>query len=497
MPANPSNDLKSERTLEDWILFPLILILRRFKSTRGKLITLIMVTSAVALLVSVSVFILNSAFVFRRSMLHDLETLANVVSASASSAIVFEDKDGAKNTLDNLAGRPDITTAALYKQDGTRMAQYVKSGAGSHEHVVPLRPDGESHRFGANYVELFHPVVDTEGNPVGSLFLRLNTSELRHLLLRDVGVSAAILIGALFIAYFVSSHLEKLISAPLVELANTARLVSQRKDYSIRAANYSKDDLIDGFNEMLEEIAKHEMELRELNEQLAESEKRAQVATKTKSEFLANMSHELRTPLNAIIGYSEMLQEEAEELGAKSFVADLEKIRAAGRQLVVLIDDILDLSKIEAGKMTLYPETFAVATMLDDVAATIQPLALKNANKLEVAYSPDIGTMHSDLTKVRQTLFNLVSNACKFTHDGSIRLDATRSTGSVTRKDGKAEAAPALVFRVTDTGIGMTEKQIAMLFEAFAQADSSTTRRYGGTGLGTFDCQRKVHGIGH
>ncbi|MFN8636418.1 MAG: GAF domain-containing protein [Chloroflexota bacterium] len=261
-------------------------------------------------------------------------------------------------------------------------------------------------------------------------------------------------------------------------------------------------------------------ELQEANAQLAE-------ASQHKSQFLANMSHELRTPLNAIIGYSEMLQEEAEEIGEEAFIPDLQKVNAAGKHLLGLINDILDLSKIEAGRMDLYLEDFSVSRLVQDVAAIAQPLMEKNANELVVTCPPDIGEMHADLTKVRQTLFNLLSNAAKFTDHGRIELRVARETPppaplptavergsrpgssgpiSNSRKSEPAETmesgsgdalAPPLhrsgeggggwgllTFSVTDTGIGMTPEQLGRLFEAFSQAEASTRSKYGGTGLG-------------
>jgi GAF domain-containing protein/CheY-like chemotaxis protein len=201
-----------------------------------------------------------------------------------------------------------------------------------------------------------------------------------------------------------------------------------------------------------------------------------EVASRHKSEFLANMSHELRTPLNAIIGYSEMLQEEARDQQAEGFVPDLQRIHAAGKHLLELINAVLDLSKIEAGKMELYLETFEVAPLLRDVAAVLEPLAQKNQNRLEVRCAPDVGDMRADLTKLRQALFNLVSNACKFTERGVVSLAVTREAVD--------EGGDAIVFAVSDSGIGMTPEQTARLFEEFAQVDASTTRRFGGTGLG-------------
>ncbi|HEY7491473.1 MAG TPA: GAF domain-containing protein [Candidatus Tectomicrobia bacterium] len=200
-----------------------------------------------------------------------------------------------------------------------------------------------------------------------------------------------------------------------------------------------------------------------------------EITSHYKSEFLANMSHELRTPLNAIIGYSEMLQEEAEKLESTDFTSDLQKINAAGTHLLALINDILDLSKIEAGRMDLYLEPFDLATMLRDVEATVQPLVEKNANTLMVQYADNLGTMHADLTKVRQALFNLLSNACKFTTQGTIALQVRRQA---------ADGVEWIAFRISDTGIGMTPEQMARLFQAFSQAEVSTARQYGGTGLG-------------
>ncbi|HEV8721597.1 MAG TPA: response regulator [Candidatus Binatia bacterium] len=203
--------------------------------------------------------------------------------------------------------------------------------------------------------------------------------------------------------------------------------------------------------------------------------KQLEAASRYKSEFLANMSHELRTPLNAVIGYSEMLQEEAEDLGQETFIPDLQKIHGAGKHLMSLINNVLDLSKIEAGKMDLYLENFEVVPMVQEVVATVKPLVEKNANTIQVNCAEGLGGMRADLTKVRQMLFNLLSNACKFTERGTIALLIDRA---------RVDSGDWINFRVSDTGIGMSPEQISKLFQAFTQADTSTTRKYGGTGLG-------------
>jgi PAS domain S-box-containing protein len=241
-------------------------------------------------------------------------------------------------------------------------------------------------------------------------------------------------------------------------------------------------------------------------ESLQKERDAAEQANRAKSQFLANMSHELRTPLNAIIGYSEMLHEEAEDLGAEDFIPDLEKIHGAGKHLLSLINDILDLSKIEAGRMELYLETFEVNAMLEDVMSTIRPLIAKNHNTLVFNSGDDLGTMHADLIKIRQTLFNLLSNAAKFTENGTITLEVVRSQESGVKNQASGgrnqEVSPPaphppypipqpwITFKVIDTGIGMTPDQVNKVFQAFIQADASTTRKYGGTGLGLAISQR-------
>ena len=215
-------------------------------------------------------------------------------------------------------------------------------------------------------------------------------------------------------------------------------------------------------------------ELRQQNLELEEARELSEVANRTKSQFLANMSHELRTPLNAIIGYSEILQEDAADSGQEQIVPDLKKIEGAGRHLLGLINDILDLSKVEAGKMDVFIEDIDISSLLDEVKSIIAPLVAKNGNKLELHLADHIGSMRTDRTKVKQCLLNVLSNASKFTQDGKLTIEVERLETD----------RPLIQITISDTGIGMSEEQLGRLFQAFSQADASTTKKFGGTGLG-------------
>ena len=284
--------------------------------------------------------------------------------------------------------------------------------------------------------------------------------------------------------------LERLVLARLTRLSQEVSGIGGNGDLSGRVSAIGRDELTElagNINNMLATLEQYQQDRQRAAADLQQAKERAEEANRTKSQFLANMSHELRTPLNAIIGYSEMLKEDAVDFGQEDLVPDLDKIHSAGKHLLGLINDILDLSKIEAGKMDIYLETFDLSTLITEVVHTIQPLVQKYGNHLIVECPDDIGTMYADLTKLRQNLLNLLSNASKFTPAGTIRLTIQKQE---VRPETDYPPIPSLVFEVADTGIGMSPDQMSRLFQAFTQADASTTRKYGGTGLGLVITQR-------
>lgn len=262
-----------------------------------------------------------------------------------------------------------------------------------------------------------------------------------------------------------------IVARPIQELVTATRRVSEG-EIAVRLAENRQDEfgsLAKFFNQMLARLESNQREL-------AVALEEAETANRAKSAFLANMSHELRTPMNAILGYSEMLEEDATSAGHHEYVGDLKRIRASGAYLLSLINDILDLSKIEAGKFELYPERFEIAPLMEDVMLTVKPLIERNENTGELHVGRGVAGILTDMTRLRQILFNLLSNAAKFTHRGHIKFDAEYVLGDSDQ--------PSIAFHVEDTGIGIEPQKLANLFEDFTQADASTTRKYGGTGLG-------------
>lgn len=466
-------------------------------SIKAKLLLITMLTSSVALVLLSASYLGYDLISFRHLLSEDLATQAEIIGYNSAAAMAFKDGSAATVTLTALKAKEDIVAAVLYSPNGKVFAKYVRANV-AHPDLPGDLLQGNGSRFRGNYLEVFHD-VSFNGDPVGTLLLQSDMSQWSSRAKRYASFLLLFMLGSSFLALLLASKLQNLISRPILRLEDTMRVVSTQKNYEVRALKFYDDEigrLIDGFNTMLAEIQRSDNALQNANdelhsrtheleaeisqrmraqEELLSAKRAAEDASRAKSAFLANMSHELRTPLNAIIGYSEMIQEEIQDSGQIQNVHDVQKIESAGKHLLALINDVLDLSKIEAGKMALHAETFDTAAMIQDLVSTLQPAIAKNANTLELALPQDLGTMHSDVTKVRQILANLLSNAAKFTDHGKISLE-------VHRED--VAGQPWLHFRVRDTGIGISSEQQQNLFKEFAQADVSIARKYGGTGLG-------------
>jgi signal transduction histidine kinase len=269
--------------------------------------------------------------------------------------------------------------------------------------------------------------------------------------------------------------MEKLVLSRVARLSTEVSRIGAAGSLSGRVSAVGRDELA-GLGARINSMLAI---LEQTQQDLQEAKKAAELANQSKSAFLASMSHELRTPLNAIIGYSDLLQEEAEDLDQTELIPDIQKIKSSGQHLLALINNVLDLSKIEAGKIELHLERFNVADMVQDVVTIVQPLAQKNGNVLRVDLADNLGHMQADLTKVRQSLLNLLGNATKFTEKGTITLTVEKQPSLVEAGD-----AGFISFKVSDTGIGLTPAQIERLFQAFTQAEVGITRKYGGSGLG-------------
>ena len=466
---------------------------------RWQLSLLIISVCAVSLAAAMVSFYSMERYRFNNEIYRRLETTHSLLIDRMISTL-SDNPAAANDVLSALQTDDMVVAAAVYSPDRKLLAKYIKRNSAE---FIPL-PQRINLNFGADRLVIYRQLRGRDGHLFGTFYLKADVAQLVSERFGDFFRSMVIIfLTSCLLAMVVGHVLQRGLTGPLSELAGAAHRIAENKDYSVRVKERRGDEvgaLTRSFNLMVQTIEQRNAELdvarrnaedareslRQINEQLeqkvaartAELERAvvaAKEANQAKSAFLAKMSHELRTPMNAIIGYSEMLIEDSTEAGNDGMADDLQKILSAARHLLGLINDVLDLSKIEAGKMQLYLETFDLQLLVHEVTSTIAPLIEKRNNQLVVECDPAIGSMYGDATKVRQTLLNLLSNASKFTENGRIELKVERDI---------VDNQVWVAMRVIDTGIGMDEEQMARLFKPFTQADASTSSKFGGTGLG-------------
>lgn len=479
-------------------------------SIRTKLLLLATTSALLALVIAFSGMAAYDIQFIRQSKVDQLESQAKMLAFNSTGVLTFQDKAATRELLASMAMYPTVEYVCVRDETGSLFAEF-RSHPNS-EARLPGNP-ASGHQITDEGIEVFHPITD-RGEKIGSLYVFANMSDLDSHIRRYLLIGSGIMLLSLTGAGFMSVLLQRSISRPVKELAVAAKTVKDQRDFSIRVSPQSTDELGElsvTFNNMLDEIQSSKAALQAANDRLEERveertaqltqeiERRqtvqdalvvardeAEAASRAKSEFLANMSHEIRTPLNGILGFTELLTNSsavAEPTLRKDY---LETISASGQHLLALINDILDLSKIEAGQLEVELSPCSPHDVLNQVVSVLRARAQQKGLKLRCDWTTKVPeSIVTDGGRLRQLLMNLVGNAIKFTNEGSVRINAELDHFS-----------EVLTIRVIDTGIGIPDEKQAKIFSPFVQADNSVTRRYGGTGLGLAISRRLSSALG-
>jgi signal transduction histidine kinase len=436
--------------------------MRRFqdRSIRSKLIFLTLSTSTIVLLLTGLVSITYHLIKVRQTLRDNLSTLAWVIGTNSTAALTFNDPKAGGETLGALRGYPRVIAAVIYDKEGRVFSTYIRDGIRE-----PLRApqviQEDLSRFEEGSLFVFHPVF-MGMDLIGTVYIRSDLEDLYSAIRQYSIVTLLLIAAASLVALLLANRFQRAVSEPILRLAEVARAISVRKDYSIRAGKPGPDEiglLVKGFNEMLNEIQSRDAALRE--------------ALRIKSEFVSNVSHELRTPLNAIIGYNTLLLDEAFGALSEKQKQPLERVRKNAGELSNLIESVLGLSRIEAGKMPITLDQVDLPALIRETVSGLESLFEKKSLFVRFDRPGTFPTIRSDPGKIKQIAVNLLINAVKFTHEGGVTLFVRDLPG----REG-------VEFSVRDTGIGIKPEELSKIFEAFHQVDASATREFGGVGLG-------------
>ena len=492
----------------------------RDASIKRKLLTSTMVTCLVALVLSSAVFMSFQIVYYKRSTVEGLATLAEMIGTNSTAAIVFNDPGSAEQTLAALKAEPTITEALIFTSKDKLFATYSRLGKAKTA-LIPTT-EKEGYHFNSDFLTLWREII-LDGNKIGIVYIKSDLKPFYKQINDFLLIMGAIVIFSTILSYFLASKFRKNISAPIMGLAESMKNVSNNKKYSIRLRSTTKDELgslIRGFNEMLEqieirdkelekhrhhledEVSKRTQELVETNSNLHQAVKEMKVAkraaehaNKTKSDFLANMSHELRTPLNHIIGFTELVVDK--NFGDLNETQDeyLNDVLNSSRHLLSLINDILDLSKVEAGKIELEPTQINLENLLENSLTMVKEKAIKHGLQIGLNISEVPETITVDERKMKQIIYNLLSNSVKFTPDGGqVQVNARKMDSDALRSQLDDDGFPPstmgnnnkdwILISVKDTGIGLNQDDLKRIFIPFEQVENSKSRKYQGTGLG-------------